>query len=165
MCARENLKELKKKKEDREKESKDEVEKLRARNFEFKKESESRLRAVHEALRAKKEAQCVEGRKLKEKVNRAKARAERKLRSKALATKKSKCVGKMWLEQQAEALAQQKAERLEEERREEVARLKKARRAQKKYLKKEESVLNNFQKDQEYQENVLEEFKNTINNN
>ena len=162
--ARENIKAVKSQKAIRAKKEQDQVKRLRDRNFEFKKEHQKNIQTVLEVHKAKKEAYYKEGKKFKEKAFRIKQRTERRVKTKAKTTKEVKNIGKLWMELKQDQVARERAEKLEAQRKAELAKLKKAKRAHKRFLGKEQQIFANFQKDQEFQETVLDEFKNTINN-
>jgi len=78
-------------------------------------------------------------------------------------TREANNIGKLWLQYQQEQKSQFIAKRLVLKHKDETNKLKKAEKMYQSFKKKEDLIVENFKKDQMYQETILEEFKNTIN--
>lgn len=161
--ARETLNSNKRLKEARKENEKRDCEELKRRNLEFKNDIEVSKQKAIEALKLRKEQLYQEGRKIREKALEVKVKSEKKLKTRVEKTKQINNIGKLWLIRQQEQRSQLMADRLQVEQKDEVNRLKKAKREFNTYRNKEQAILSNFQRDQAFQETVLEEFKNTIN--
>ena len=162
--ARETVERSKKKKEELRLKRQQCVEEQKKRNLAFKKANmDSRIR-IKQKMNEEKRQMYREGCKLKEKALKARSKTYLSLRKKAEQTKINKGIGKLWLKFQVDKKSQMFVKRLEQEKQDEMDKLKKEEQLYRKNKFKEKSIMSNFQKDQEYQEKVLDDFKNTINN-
>jgi len=129
----------------------------------FKTEIENSKQKALEVLKTQKEQLYQEGKYLKEKALKLKEKREKKVKDKMKKTREANNIGKLWLQYQQEQKSQFIAKRLVLKHKDETNKLKKAEKMYQSFKKKEDLIVENFKKDQMYQETILEEFKNTIN--
>ncbi len=162
--ARETVEISKKKKEELRLKREQLVEEQKKRNLASKKANmDSRIR-IKQKMNEEKRKLYKEGCKLKEKALKARSKTYISLRKKAEQTKINKGIGKLWLKFQIDEKSEMFVKRLEQEKQIEFEKLKREEQVYRQNKFKEKGIMNNFQKDQEYQEKVLDDFKNTINN-
>ena len=161
--ARETVEKSKQKKEELRRKREQNIQEQKQRNFAFKKANmDSRIR-IKQKMKEEKHKLYKEGCMLKEKALKARSKTYISLRKKAEQTKINKGIGKLWLKFQIDKRSEIFVKRLEQEKKAELEKLKKEEEIYRMNKFKEKSIMSNFQKDQEYQEKVLDDFKNTIN--
>ena len=161
--ARDNVKKNRREKEELKRKRLLKIEAQKRKNFEFKKANASSVQKIRQRIQEEKSRMYKEGCALKEMALQSKNMKCQEKKRKAELIKFSKGMGKLWLELQNHKRIEEMSRRLEEQKEAELDKLYRQEHIYIKNKEREKLVMNNYQRDQEYQERILEEFKQTIN--
>ena len=161
--ARDNVKKNKREKEELKRRRLLKIEAQKRKNFEFKKANVSSVQKIRQRIQEEKSRMYKEGCALKEMALQSKNFKCKEKKRKAELIKFSKGIGKLWLELQNHKRVEEMSRRLQKQKEEELDKLYKQENIYIMNKEREKRIMNNYQRDQEYQEKILEEFKHTIN--